>query len=281
MTVVVRTRRAGQEYQCVRCDDCGFHYVNPEPTQAELDAFYAAEYQNDHQHVWHGLEDHHNRTVIDTLRRLGVRSLVDLGAGQGRFVHMAREAGIAASGIELAAGNVAAAREHYGLTLQQYTVAGYLATRPRGIENFTILNVLEHSPDPLGIARQMHESLRPGGYVVVIVPDVSFTLTLGRVRSLLGFRDKYMLESKRFGQQGFLPPIHLSSFDAAHLRMLLEKAGFNVVEMRQAPVVGTVKPIMNVAKNTVYAVGRVLELVSGGRIHWGYSLMAVAQVPAR
>lgn len=263
----------------MRCDACAFHYVNPEPSQAELNAFYAGEYQFGHHEGCHGREDHHNRVVLAKLRRLGVKSLMDLGSAQGRFVHMAREAGIDANGVELMAENVRAAREHYGIALQEASVAAYLATNPRNLEAITILNVLEHSPDPLAITKQMHAAARPGGLVVAIVPNVSFTLTLGTLRSLVGIRDKYMLESKRFGQQGFHPPVHLSSFDAAHLRSLFERAGFRVLHIGQAPIVGTTNSIMNIAKRSVFIAGRALEIVTGGHVVWGYSLMIIAQRP--
>ncbi len=275
---VSRTRR-GREYQVVRCAECGFYYTNPEPTPAELGDFYEGEYQERHADVWHGLEDSANRAVIRLLRKLGVRSLVDLGSGQGRFVSMARAEGIDASGVEPMAGNVAEAEERYGFRMRQQTVADYLAAGPREVECFTLLNVLEHLPDPLGVSRAMHGALRTGGRVVVIVPDVSFTLFLGRLRRLAGMRDPYMVESQRFSQQGFDPPVHLSSFDAAHLRTVFERAGLHVERIRPAPVIRTRSALMNVAKHTVRAVGVALGAVTLGSRQWGYSLLGVASRP--
>lgn len=277
--VVLRLPRGGVEYQCVRCAGCGFLYVNPEPTPRELARFYESEYQERHAEVWHGLEDSANAAVIRRLRGLGVRSLVDLGSGQGRFVHMARAAGIDASGVEPMADNVAEARARYGLDLRQHTVSDYLATQPRDVECFTLLNVFEHLPDPLGVARALREALRPSGLAVVVVPDVSFTLALGAARRALGFEDIYMVDSPRFSQQGFDPPVHLSSFDAPHLRMTLERAGFTVERMAHAPVIRTRSAIMNVAKNAVAVAGTLLAAATAGRVLRGYSLLAVARKP--
>jgi SAM-dependent methyltransferase len=274
--VVARRTRRGTEYQCVRCDACGFHYVNPEPAAPELAAFYDEEYRSRHDDVWHGLEDSANRAVIAMLRARGVRSLTDLGAGQGRFVSMARAAGLEATGVEPIAVSVAEAKRRYGFDLATQSVAAYIASKPRDVECFTMLNVLEHLPDPVGVLRALREALRPGGTVLAIVPNVAFTLTLGRVRRTLRFRDVFMMESPRFSQQGFDPPVHLSSFNAPHLRSAFERAGFRVDAVRQAPVIRAKSTTMNAAKHSVALVGRALELASFGASRWGYSLLAVA-----
>ena len=274
--VVVRRHRAGRVYDCVRCSGCGFHYVNPEPTGAELSAFYDAEYRDRHAEVWHGLEDSANRTVITSLRAFGIRSLTDLGAGQGRFVSMARAAGIDAVGVEPVAANVGEARRRYGLDLVPLSVAAYLASKPGSVECFTMLNVFEHLPDPVGVLRALHNALRRGGTILVIVPNVDFTLTLGAIRQRLGFDDVFMMESPRFSQQGFDPPVHLSSFDSAHLRAAFESAGLSVHTMRQAPVIATASVLTHAAKHIVHGVGRLLDALSPQPSHWGYSLLAIA-----
>ncbi len=273
-------RRGERSYTCVRCRRCAFHFVNPEPDEGELLALYDAAYEEGHRATWHGLEDELNSAVVELLRAHGVTSVVDLGAGQGRFVQMARGAGLAAEGVEPSAANCRAAAVRYGLALQRATIRAFLETAPPGdLAAVTLLNVLEHLPDPQGVLRDLFATVRPGGLVVVVVPNVRFTLLLGWVRRRLGFRDVFMLESARFTQQGFDPPIHLSSFDAVHLRRALESAGFDVPTMRQAPVIGTARAAVTLAKRTVQNVGRALELMTGGRVVWGYSLLAVARKP--
>lgn len=271
---------AGVRYDCVACTRCGFHFVNPEPTPEELAAFYGGAYQERHGEVWHGFEDNMNRAVIGRLQRLGVRSLVDLGAGQGRFVRMAKDAGIDAHGVEPTPGNVRSARERYGVELVEATVAEHLGSGPRGVECITMLNVFEHLPDPVGVMHQVRAALRPGGIVLVIVPNLDFTLALGAVRGALGLADRYLLQSTRFSQQGFDPPVHLSSFTAPHLRQVFKLAGLAVESMGQAPVIGSANPIMRVAKWSVMGIGTVLGVLSLGTVQWGYSLQAIARAPA-
>jgi SAM-dependent methyltransferase len=276
-TSVCTVDRAGTPYGVVRCAVCGFHYVNPEPDESELLAFYDAAYSEGHDRTWHGFEDALNRQVIGELQSCGVRALVDLGAGQGRFVRQALDAGIDASGVEPSSVNGAVARTRYGVELRRLTVQQFLAGRPRDLDCITMLNVLEHLPAPRSVLQEAARSLRPGGVLAVVVPNVDFTLLLGRVRRAAGFRDVYMLESPRFTQQGFDPPVHLSSFDAGHLRAAAEQAGFRVDVLRQAAVIRSANPILHIAKKTVSAVGRGLEILTRGKIVWGYSILCVAR----
>ncbi len=264
-------------FRCVRCADCAFHFVNPVPDAESLSRYYDDAYSARHQETWHGGEDGLNRAVIERLQGLGVRSLVDLGAGQGRFVRAALDHGIAAIGVEAGAENCRAALSRYDVRLVEGDLETYVAGAGAGLECVTMLNVLEHVPRPLPVLERIATLLKPGGVLLVVVPNVAFTLTLGGMRRLLGFKDVYMLESQRFSQQGFDPPIHMCSFDAPHLRTAMEKAGLVPVSLTQAPVIISASLAMRTAKRAVQWAGRALEVGTGGRMIWGYSLLAVSR----
>jgi SAM-dependent methyltransferase len=278
-TNVCSRSRNGTTYRVVRCASCGFHYVNPEPDDAELLVLYDAEYSERHCQTWHGFEDEVHRQVIGALQRRGVRSLADLGAGQGRFVRHAVDAGIDAHGIEPSALNCEVARDRYNVTLRRLTVQQFLAGPARDLDCITMLNVLEHVPDPLSVLRQSADALRPSGVLAIVVPNVDFTLLLGRLRRAAGASDIYMLDSPRFSQQGFDPPIHLSSFDARHLRSAVARAGLRIEILTQAAVIRSANPLARIAKRSVSMAGRGLEILTGGRVVWGYSLLCIARRP--
>lgn len=275
-TDVCSKTRNGRRYTVVRCTSCGFHYVNPEPDEAELLGLYNAEYSAGHSETWHGFEDDLNREVIERLIQRRVRSLADLGAGQGRFVRQALDSAIHAQGAEPSRLNCEAARDLYEVTLQCLTVQEFLAGHDGDLECVTMLNVLEHLTDPVSVLRRAARALQPGGLLAVVVPNVDFTLFLGSVRRAAGLADIYMLESPRYSQQGFDPPVHLSSFDARHLRTAVTRAGFRVETLTQAPVIRSASPLVRVAKSSVSLAGRALEIVTGGRVVWGYSLLCIA-----
>ncbi len=279
-TPVCSKARGGVVYECVRCASCGFHFVNPEPDPTELAAVYDAAYSDRHAQIWHGLEDDLNQAVIRRLQRLGTTSVLDLGAGQGRFVRMALDAGLHASGVEGSAQNCRDAADRYGIRLRQQGVEQFLRNSGGPLEGVTMLNVLEHLANPVAVLREVARLLADSGVLIVVVPDVTLTLALGAVRRVLGFRDVYMLHSSRYTQQGFDPPIHLSSFDAAQLRRALHLSGFRVVALAQAPVIRSRDPVFQAAKRGIRAVGEALRVLTRGRVMFGYSLLAVARKAA-
>jgi SAM-dependent methyltransferase len=96
--------------------------------------------------------------------------LVDAGAGRGRFVASARRAGYDVSGFEPDPGRAAAARD-YGVEL---AVAGLEDTEfaPGSLDAVTAWHVLEHVADPDAAVARIAGWLRPGGALLVGVPNL-------------------------------------------------------------------------------------------------------------
>ncbi|UTI64139.1 class I SAM-dependent methyltransferase [Paraconexibacter antarcticus] len=140
----------------------------------------------------------------------GAVRLVDAGAGRGRFVALARASGYpAASGVEPTARGVDVARARHGLELERATIAA--ATVPPGsADAVTLWHVLEHVDDPGGTLDVLHAWLRPGGALVVGVPN------LASWQARLGGRRWYHLDLPR----------HRTHFTARGLRALLDAHGF-------------------------------------------------------
>jgi SAM-dependent methyltransferase len=142
----------------------------------------------------------------------GGEVVVDAGAGRGRFVAHAREAGYDARGIEPSARGVAGALESYGVALQRATLDGAEVV-PGSADAVTLWHVLEHLDDPAGALEVLHGWLRPGGVLLVGVPN------LGSWQARLGGPRWYHLDLPR----------HRTHFTVRGLRTLLERSGFDVV----------------------------------------------------
>lgn len=97
-------------------------------------------------------------------------SLLDVGAGSGILVEEAQKAGCRARGIEPCHWLCQQAVQR-GLNM----VEGVLP-HP-GIEELvdvvTLIDVVEHVEDPVGLLRQAASLLAPGGVLLVVTPDVS------------------------------------------------------------------------------------------------------------
>lgn len=147
------------------------------------------------------------------------RRLLDVGCGTGDFLAFMQENGWQVEGLDLSphATRTAAAR---GLTVHCQKLGDFLKTAPDRLAAFTVvtlLNVLEHVPDPVDLLQLCAQVLAPGGIVVVRVPnDFSQLQTCASLR--LGV-----------GPWWITLPDHLNYFDFASLRSLLEYTGFEVI----------------------------------------------------
>jgi SAM-dependent methyltransferase len=114
-----------------------------------------------------------DRQRLALLRRAGVAPgarVIDAGAGRGRFVAAARAAGYDAHGIEPSRRGVEAARAAYGIELEATTIAD---AAPGPADAVALWHVLEHLDDPGAALDHVAGWLRPGGVVLVGVPNLA------------------------------------------------------------------------------------------------------------
>ena len=139
--------------------------------------------------------------------------LLDVGAGRGRFVAAARRAGYEASGIEPSPRGVEAARSVYGVELEAATVDEWNGS---GVDVVTAWHVLEHLDDAGGALGRIASWLRPGGTLVLGVPNVA------------------SLQARAAGRRWFHLDLarHRVHFTPAGLHALLRRGGFEVVRTR-------------------------------------------------
>lgn len=151
------------------------------------------------------------RDKLRFLRGLAPGSRVlELGAGDGRFVSRLTGAGLQASGIEPSDGAVAAARAR-GARVERATVED-LELEPASLDAVVIWHVLEHVRDPAGTVARAARWLRPGGRVVVACPNLA------------------SLQARIGGDRWFHQdvPRHLTHFTATGLLLLLERSGLQL-----------------------------------------------------
>jgi SAM-dependent methyltransferase len=129
--------------------------------------------------------------------------LLDVGAGRGRFVAYARAHGFPdATGIEPSPRATAPHVEAVALEDASYADLGAI----------TLWHVLEHVEDPAAALARLRGWLRPGGTLLVGVPD------LDSLQARIGGPRWYHLDLPR----------HRTHFTAGGLTTLLERSGFTV-----------------------------------------------------
>ncbi|MHB8659146.1 MAG: class I SAM-dependent methyltransferase [Solirubrobacteraceae bacterium] len=134
--------------------------------------------------------------------------LLDAGAGRGRFVSTARRAGYDAFGIEPSARGLAAARRLGAPVSGQSIETAEFASG--SLDAVTLWHVLEHLDDPGAALARIAGWLRPGGPLLVGVPN------LDSWQARLGGERWYHLDVPR----------HRTHFTPAGLGELLSRSGF-------------------------------------------------------
>lgn len=171
----------GRTARIVECVACGFRYADPLPAP-DLVTLYAALEDPDY------LEGSEGRT--EPFRRILARcrairpdagTLLDIGAGAGLMCVAAREQGLQATGVEPSRWGVEAARSRHQVDVLE-GVFPHPELRGRRFDLITLIDVIEHVSDPLGLLRDIHGALESGGLAVITTPDAGSLATrlLGR-----------------------------------------------------------------------------------------------------
>lgn len=96
--------------------------------------------------------------------------LLDLGCGAGLFVEQARNAGLAAEGVDFNPAAVARAQAG-GLPVICSDLNRLAAERPGAYGMVTAFQLLEHLSAPVPFLRSAVQLVRPGGRLLLAVPD--------------------------------------------------------------------------------------------------------------
>lgn len=209
--------RCETEAVFLRCENCGLIYQWPPPAVDGFEEHYPEDYDP-------YLDERAFRSRLARLslnygmaRRRGfveryVRGgrLLDVGCATGEFLAaMARTGRWEVYGLEPSPHASDIARKRYGLSIYEGTLE---ETRlPESyFDVVTMWDVLEHLPDPLMDLVRLRRALRPGGLLVVRVPNVE------------------SLDAKIFGGTwaGWDAPRHLFLFSRGTLDRLFRAAGF-------------------------------------------------------
>jgi SAM-dependent methyltransferase len=146
---------------------------------------------------------------------------LDLGCGDGRTAGWLVRRGTRYIGVDVSRW----ALRGCGLPVAQVTDAGRLPVRSASVDRVACLEVLEHLLAPQEAVTEARRVLRPGGLLLVTVPNVAYW----RRRAELALLGRWQpLGDYLSVEQPWRDP-HLRFFTPGALRRLLEGAGFEDV----------------------------------------------------
>jgi len=211
-------------FRLVQCPQCGLIRQNPHLSWESLKDYYPEDYS-----PYTKIIETERSTARRMDRRYGMWKrlralerfqpggrLQDVGCGTGVFLGEAQRSGRwELMGVEPSPQAAAYAQEALGISVlaQRFDEADLPAGH---FDAITMWNVLEHLDSPIRDLRRAYQLIRPGGWLVLAIPNVD-----GSGAKLFG---RYWM--------GWDLPRHLYLFPKKQLRRILGEIGFDWVDAR-------------------------------------------------
>ncbi len=205
-------------YDFWRCADCGFIYLNPMPSQADLNRIYTDDDEITAD-FYPKAQSRRQRSYWRAFRfwryvRGGARAL-DIGCGGGFMVEALRRRGADAAGLDVSGGAIAYAKRHFP------KCRFYAASFDRALDligapyDFIYASeIIEHVNDLPAFMNLVEGAAAPGAVVFVTTPD---SATPNRPQNIEEW-------------DVFSPPYHVQFFDQANLTRLFAAHGFTPIK---------------------------------------------------
>lgn len=216
-----------KNYEFSRCQskDCRHVYVDPMPSSNELGVFYATNTSGlENSDSWTMVDDYKNNphlvhkfyegNRIRFLRKKGFlyphTNVLDVGCSTGMFLRVLLDQGCEnVVGVDVSLEQVAHCQD-----VNKIRAFRELSEIPTG-EEFDLVSlyaVLEHVPNPVEVFQQSAQRLKPGGHLIVDVPN---------------YRSLYrVLSGKKW--LWLIPPVHLQYFTPKSIEKLARNVGLEI-----------------------------------------------------
>ncbi len=203
----------GKTWDLSLCVDCGHLFANPCPSPAFLRSLYSRVEDPDYEAEASGRA----RNFLPILRRLEALMpakglLLDVGAATGILLDLARRRGWNTDGVEPSGWAVQVAAEKYGLKLRPGAFEE-VELEENAYDAVTLIDLIEHTAFPFEVVRKARTILRPGGFLVLVTPDIHSPAA--------------RIAGRRWWH---LRPAHLAFFSRGSLTALLTRAGLSIVK---------------------------------------------------
>jgi 2-polyprenyl-3-methyl-5-hydroxy-6-metoxy-1,4-benzoquinol methylase len=209
----VSWRGSGDFVICTQCNHV-FRRLLPDPL--DIERTHSEVYSRERGILTGGMEspdialENHARFLRSRFPSAG--TVLDYGAGSGAFAQLLTKHGFRVHGVELSREARRMARERRGFTFDDQLEC---ITGGSKFDLITLLEVIEHLPDPVRVLRDLREFASNGGGVYITTPNRKGLSCL-----VAGANWKEALKD-----------YHLSLFDSKVLSELLKKAGWKDIEV--------------------------------------------------
>jgi len=210
-------------WKIYRCHKCGLGFLDPRPSQEEVEHLYRDEYFSERYDE--GLDpnsaefqkrlrsEKHRVRFIKKVKQDG--QVLDIGCGYGYFLAACRNEGFEVSGVDVSGWATQYAIERLGIPVRLGKV-GDLTLPSHHFDIITMWHSLEHTPDPHLALQVVKSCLKDDGILVIDVPTYKGT------------------DAQRMWQEwdGWSVPYHFWHFTSRTLVQFLGKHGFSVIKSK-------------------------------------------------
>lgn len=252
-----------KDFYMVECKKCGLIFIKNPPTSEELEHMYSKEYFTN----VYGVKDlkhfdckpakfrfplyNEDLSKIEVYTNKG--KIVDIGSSVGTFLRVARKRGWEAIGIDPSVFDAAYCKKEHGLRIVNKSIE--IVDFPKeSFDAINMNNVLEHLHNPLKILTKIRKWLKKDGVLLVQIPNerglvYSCVRIYKRARYIFGLKNNERLLQ------------HLFYFDLKTTRTLLNKAGFDVLEIytRRTYPTKEINLILGIIQRAILTVSRFLK----------------------
>ncbi len=206
----------GKIWDLSRCTNCTHVFANPRPSSEFILSLYSQIEEPLYEDEAAGRAQNFKR-ILGQLEKIRPQKgrLFDVGAATGILLDLALKRGWDPDGVEPSAWAAQVAEKKYGLSLR----LGDFAEIDAPLDHYaavTMVDFIEHITHPDAALKKVHDLLSQEGILCLVTPDIqSLAARL--------FQNKWW----------HFRPAHLSYYSQQSLRTLLERSGFEVVQVRK------------------------------------------------
>lgn len=207
--------RHGKSYTVVKCINCDLIFVNPQPSQKEIQAHYKKNYDYSYMEETDNNNHYYAGELTLLEKELGRKGrILDVGCGAGQFLARAQKRGWKVQGIELSSKIASFGRKNFGIKIRTSNFNQFSSKEKFDV--ITMHHFMEHVRDPSRCLLKANRLLKKSGLFLLSTPNIN------------SFDAK--ISAKRW--EWLSPPAHLFFFSKKNLRELLEKSNFKLVKVR-------------------------------------------------
>ena len=216
---------SGEKFDIWECRNCSQRFTQNIPEKEAIGKYYQSENYISHSdtskgfinNIYHKVRKRtlvQKRKLVESITEKKGGNILDVGCGTGAFLHTMKESGWDATGLEPDKTAREKALELYGLHLDDSEK--FFRFLPQSFDAITMWHVLEHVHDLHAYMDQLKKLLNPGGKLFIAVPNYT-SYDAGVYKEFWAAYDV---------------PRHLYHFSPAAMKILLEKHGMKLDQMK-------------------------------------------------